>query len=214
MSPDKETIMDDNNEIIKADEVLMAPTEEQLDKIEEEEIEYYDTFDYSSSGRAVIPIGLNDKASFFSPFCVKGDEELAPELFEYIMQQENKLSIREAVEICIFSDKIPSKKNRESMASALRGRFAEEIVQINTTLRRNIFFSIIFMLIGIMVEGLAAYFAIAEITIPYLFLDLFGWVFLWQALDNLVLVQMPDRIRRKRCRNLLRAEIRFRLNES
>lgn len=168
-------------------------------------------FDYDKEGRVQINVGLQEAEDFFAPFSYKSYEFMNNDVNDYINKCEASIPIKEEISLDIYTETPTTNEEKQRIKRTVKRHHAEEIVRINTKLRRNLTEGIVFSVIGCIILLLEA---ILYTKITNLYLDtllaVVGWLFLWDGLE----VMLSDRseLKRKKIRSfrLMNAKVHVR----
>lgn len=180
------------------------------DDIIEEEIEYAKTIDLTSDGKAIIEVAVDCADEFFSPYSVRGDEVMNPELNDFILENENNIPLNKKLKVNIYVNE-EDRKNFSKIKKTFRMNFADKLATCDSWLKRNLLKSILFLVIGI---GLLAVYAVSVVfdfnIIIQCVCEVVSWVFLWEGVQQITIEQSSKRLERKRLMRLVNSEISVR----
>ena len=167
--------------------------------------------DYDKDGRVQISVGLKDSDDFFSPYSYKTYEFMNPDVSDYINMCETSIPIKEELSIDIYTETQTSNEEKKRIRRTVKRHHAEQLVIVNSKLKRNFTQGFVFMLLGFLILFL-------EVALLHVFDNLYldtilavvGWLFLWDGLE----IWLEDRaeLKRKKIRSyrILNAKIHVR----
>lgn len=160
-------------------------------------------------GRAVIEMTVRNDDGFLSPYSAGERPAVSGEVAEYLLESAICLSPREPLCLKIHSDCIDGEE-KTVYAQALRDYFTAHYRENAVSLRRNAFVAFFMALIGLLTLTIGIVFGIFE-WVPVLgeALDIFAWVFLWEAVDLYFLERALLRMKGMRYLRFADAEIIF-----
>lgn len=180
------------------------------DDIIEEEIEYAKTIDLTSDGKAIIEVAVDNADEFFSPYSVRGDEVMNPELNDFILENENNIALNKKLKVNIYVNE-ENQKNFSKIKKTFRMNYADKLATCDSWLKRNLIKSLVFLIIGI---GLLAVYAASIIFDFHIIIqcvcEVVSWVFLWEGVQQITIEQSAKRLERKRLLRLVNSEISVR----
>ena len=160
-------------------------------------------------GRAVIAMTVLRDEDFLSDFSAGKRPTVSPEVAEYLNESALPLLPAESVCLRIYSD-CTSEEEKPVYSAALKEYYMRRYRENRLLMRRNAIFSLIMALIGLAALAVTltvSYFGRMPILSEAL--DIFSWVFLWEAVDLFFLERTVLRAKRNRCLRFLEADIRY-----
>lgn len=134
----------------------------------------------------------------FSPFTDK--DFLSEEAAEYLRHKSKSLSVKSDVRIKAEGDAARFKR-------ALRAYFYNEFADNRREYRKNATISVIFTILSIIALS-------ASFTLAYFGKEIFaeiiniaGWVFMWEVVENIFIIRYEIRVKQLRSLNLINAEV-------
>ena len=145
-------------------------------------IKHEKDFLVDSDGDAIISVKATEEDQIFSSYNFDGNEKLKPELAEYIYDKAKFTRPTQDIRIKIYTgDNI----DEEEVKSAVRNNFKKEYVALKNASKRNLIFSAIMLVIGLLGLSLLLlmhqyfYNVYLEVVI-----EIATWVFIWEAIDS------------------------------
>lgn len=162
------------------------------------------------NNRRIIRLNVADDSNFLSPFSVKGNPLISSETAEFL-NLNIKHNLRDSgVKLIISSNQIDDNE-KEVYKTAIKNYYRVEYKETWKELRRNAFSAIIMLLFSALIFAIAV---ILETTtnanaVILNMIDVFAWVFTWEAVD-LFFLRRPE-LRKEQNRNsaAIDAEIEF-----
>ncbi len=166
------------------------------DRLREEQIER------DEEGRAVVKMTVLRDEDFLSDFSAGSIPVISSQVAEFIEERTSAFSPQEPLSLNIYSDCIDS---QEKIVYDVR-HYSEN----KRELVRNTFISAIMAAVGILALSVVILFYFFE-RHPVLteIVDIFAWVFLWEAVDLFFLQRSILRGKRARHLRLIEAKIKF-----
>lgn len=162
------------------------------------------------NNRRIIRLNVSDDSNFLSPFSVKGSPLISCETAEFL-NLNIKHNLKDGgVKLIIYGNTI-DEMEQEIYKTAVKNYYYVEYTETMRELRRNLLFSVIMLLFSACVFALAV---ILEATtqanaVILNMIDVFAWVFTWEAVD-LLFLQRP-KLHKEQNRNIaaINADIVF-----
>ena len=160
-------------------------------------------------GRAVIEMTVRDDEGFLSPYSASSRPIISGEVADYLLESAVSLAPHEPICLKIYSDCIDEGK-KTVYSQALRDYFSAHYRENAVSLRHNAFVACIMAIIGLLTLTVGIALGIFE-WVPVLgeALDIFAWVFLWEAVDVFFLERAVLRMKSRRYLRFSDAEILF-----
>lgn len=169
----------------------------------------HDEIERDEEGRAVISMTVLKDEDFLSDFSAGSRPVVSSEVAEFLGESAMGLMPKEPLCIQIYSDCIDEREEKVYF-SALREYYVRHYKQNQRDLRRNLLLSLIMAIIGVL--GLTAVVLLSffgDMPVLVEVIDIFAWVFLWEAVDQFFLERGVLRIERNRCLRFIEARILF-----
>ena len=157
-----------------------------------------------------INMTVLDDSDFLSPYSETNTPVISSDVAEFIENCANAAKLKDNFELTIHSDCIDSAKQAK-YDSAIRNYFALKLNAEHHGLRRNNLLSLIFAIVGIL--GLA-FMIICDQVLDFKeiwveVIDIFAWVFLWEAVDQFFIERRKLILNRRRLKNFTEMPINF-----
>lgn len=152
----------------------------------------------------IIKINIKDKESHKCKF---NDERLSLELEEYIKSEMQMVKLKDKVTIEIYSDFEMDDKGKEILAFLIKNTYKDDIDEIriyNKSLKVKDSLMLTFGTFLIVI-----YYFFENIKFVNEYLIIVGGFFIWKALENFMLLEMENRIKIKKKKQLLYSKIKF-----
>lgn len=162
-----------------------------------------------SQQTATIHMTVNDDSAFLSPYAETGRPVIATEVADFLENSANAYRPGEKLHLQIKSTCIDDEE-KPRYTQAIANYFSLELEETNRNLKRKTVVSVIFTLIGIL--ALAFMFVCGKRELNDLWIeciDIFAWVFLWEAVDQFFIERSPLLMRRKRLKNFTEMKITY-----
>lgn len=135
------------------------------------------------AGRVVIEMTIHDNGSFFSPYSHGAEEVINDETAEFIRNSALGLPAKEQFSLQIHSDCIQEEK-QSMYGNAICAYFRRHFLDCAREMRLNTIQSVVMCVIGLIALSimiLAENLGWANLWVECI--DIFAWVFLWEAVD-------------------------------
>ena len=165
--------------------------------------------EFDDEGRSIIDITVYDDEYFLSPYTSNNNELISDEVATFLDHSVKVVSPKEPLHINIISNSI--NQNEEIVYKrAIKNYYLNQIVDINRKLRFNSIASAMFTLIGLLTFFILL---LLDSTITseiiYEIFSIFGWVFLWEAVDQFFIERNKLNRQKNRDLNIYGAKITF-----
>ena len=162
------------------------------------------------NNRRIIRLNVTDDSNFLSPLSMKGNPLISSETAEFL-NLNIKHNLKDSGVKLIISSNVIDEAEKEVYKAAIHNYYRVEYKAVWKDLRRNLFLSIIMLLISACIFALAV---ILEATtnasaVILNMIDVFAWVFTWEAVDTLFLQRPKLHKEQKRNAAAIGAEIVF-----
>lgn len=158
---------------------------------------------------AQINMTVNDDSNFLSPYAETGKPVISSEVAEFLENSANAFHPKEKITLVIHSGCI-DENEKIVYEKAIRNHFSLQLNDVDRSMRRKTIIATWFSVVGIL--ALAFMFLIGRLGINDLWVecvDIFAWVFLWEAVDQFFIERSGLMLRRKRLDNFINMEIIF-----
>lgn len=173
--------------------------------------EYFkDKEERDALNRRVIHMHVSDDSNFLSPFSVNENPVISAETAEFLNHNIKHNLTDSGVHLVIESDCI-NQKEEIVYQNAIENYYRIEFKEVWKELRKNAIVSLIMTLFSALVFAVAI--VLEQTTnangVILNMIDVFAWVFLWEAVDLFFLERPQLRHRRNLIEATLQAEITF-----
>lgn len=156
----------------------------------------------------VLNITVNDKTNFISPYSKTGTPIINYDVADFLENSVKAFTPRDSIVLNVHSDVI-TPNERSEFSQAIKNYYSLKQQDVIRDLKRKTFFATIMCLIGI--------FALALMIIGSRFyneiwtecVDIFAWVFIWEAVDLFFIQKGTLKILYKRYDNFIKMQINF-----
>lgn len=152
---------------------------------------------------------VNDDSAFLSPYAETGRPVISSEVAEFLENSANAFHPKERITLVIHSDCI-DEREKSVYAQAICNYFSLGRKDVDRSMRRKTKIAIWFSIVGIL--ALAFMFLVGRLGINDLWvecIDIFAWVFLWEAVDQFFIERGGLLLRRRRLDNFIAMDIVF-----
>lgn len=160
-------------------------------------------------GVPVVHMTVLDDSDFLSPLSYHRAEVLSSEVSSFLEKRVNAMPPQKRVAVHIHSDCIDEQEQvryRAAVATTFRDAY-DELAQES---RRSVISAVVMLLFGVLLLGVMWALSAgnrSEILIEVV--DIFAWVFVWEAVDTFFLTRTVQLQQKKRCLSLIYAKICF-----
>lgn len=158
---------------------------------------------------AKIDMSVNDDSSFLSLYAETGKPIISSEVAGFLENAANAFHPKEKIVLTIHSTCI-DENEKPVYDNAIRNYFKLRQKDVNRDMKRKTVIAIWFSIVGIV--ALAFMFLIGRQGINDLWVecvDIFAWVFLWEAVDQFFIERSGLLLKKKRLDNFINMEIIF-----
>ncbi len=158
---------------------------------------------------AKINMTVNDDSDFLSPYAETGKPVISSEVAEFLENSANAFHPKESITLTVHSNCIDDDE-KIVYEKAIRNYFSLQLNEVNRSMRRKTIIATWFSVVGIL--ALAFMFLISKPGINDLWVecvDIFAWVFLWEAVDQFFIERSGLMLRKKRLDNFIDMKIIF-----
>ena len=167
-----------------------------------------DELERDEEGRAIIEVTVRQDVDFLSDYSVE-KPMISSSLSDFLREQAEAFPPREPICLKIHS-KCIDEKEKGIYGTALKEYAMRNYKKHTLELKKNAFISAILMAVGVL--GLAAVVILSFFSNNAVLaevLDIFAWVFVWEAVDLFFLERRIIRAQLHRCLRLYEAKILF-----
>lgn len=157
----------------------------------------------------VINLSVSNDDGFLSPYSSEGKPVISSEVAEFLENAVKAHSPKEKLILNVKGDCI-DENERVQYAAAIKNYYSLKLKDEERERKNKTVVAAIFAFIGII--ALAFMFYISERDVGEVWkecIDIFAWVFLWEAVDQFFIERGAVKVRRKRYQNFAEMEIRF-----
>lgn len=159
-------------------------------------------------GRVVVELTVLHDDDFLSDFSAGNRPVISSEVAEFLNERVSAYPPQEPMNLKIYSKCIDSEE-QTVYSAALKEYYVRHYIENKREMRRNAILSAIMAAVGILVLVVAISFHILEIPVVSEVIDIFAWVFLWEAVDMFFFQRSVLRRERTRCLRMIDAKIEF-----
>lgn len=156
-----------------------------------------------------IQLTVTDDSSFLSPYSTAGKPVVSSDVSDFLENAAKATHPKNSLRLIISGDCI-DEKEKIAYEDAVRNTYEQKLAEERRELKRKTVVSGIFALIGII--ALAFTFLAESLGIKEVWkecIDIFAWVFVWEAVDLFFIERGAISLRLKRYANFANAEIVF-----
>lgn len=171
---------------------------------------FTDNDERDENNRRIIRLNVADDSNFLSPFSVKGYPLISSETAEFL-NMNIKHNLKDSGVKLIISSREIDEGEKSVYKTAIENYYKLEYKSAWRELRRNLLASVIMLLISACIFALAIILQTTTNTGAVILnmIDVFAWVFTWEAVDLFFLQRPKLRKEQKRNAAAINAEIIF-----
>lgn len=158
---------------------------------------------------ATIKMTVKDDADMLSPYSETGKPVITSEVAEFLENSANGIHPNKSLLLEITSNCIDDTE-KPRYKQAIRNYFSLKLKDTEIDIKRKTVISFWFAIIGVI--ALAFMFVMDWKNVNQLWLecvDIFAWVFLWEAVDQLFIERNGLLLKRKRLLNFISMDVRY-----
>lgn len=158
---------------------------------------------------AIINMSVKDDSDFLSPYSAKNKPVISADVADFLENSAKNFHPKQDVIINVYGDCI-SQEEKPVYDSAIRNYFALKITDSARDVKRKGVISLIFTIIGVI--SLAVMFILSARGLNEIWtecVDIFAWVFLWEAVDQFFIERNGVIFQMRRCLSFYNAKINF-----
>lgn len=159
------------------------------------------------NGRALIEMTVKNDDDFLSPFSENETPVISQDVAEFIESSTNSLPFDDLT-IRIHSDCI-DEEEKTVYQKAVKEYYLERYISNEKEIKRNYIIAVIMAFVGVLVLGVSIYLGMNDRMLVAEVIDIFAWVFLWEAVDISILRNVALRIKRKRYLSYIGMKIEY-----
>ncbi len=158
---------------------------------------------------AEITLSINDDSDFLSKYSPSDKPVISSEVAEFLENAAREFHPKAEIKLTVKGECVDDKE-KPIYAEAIKNYFVLKHCETERDIRRKTFISIIFTIIGVI--ALAAMFLVDGIFKNEIWtecVDIFAWVFIWEAVDQFFIERSGLLMRRKRLENFVNITVEF-----
>jgi len=162
-----------------------------------------------SNGNKIITISLDSKSSIYSPYSYGKEKMLNSELLEMNDKLISTIKVSDSLH---YNFNIPDIEDneKEDFIKAMHYTYTIAFQSISVERKRNLRNSLIFTLMAVIFLTIMVVLRLNSINeIIVELVDIAGWVFMWEAVDQFFIERAMLNIKKKKYMNILIAPIDF-----
>ncbi|MCI5847844.1 MAG: hypothetical protein MRZ98_09400 [Clostridiales bacterium] len=164
---------------------------------------------YDSQGRAILTMRVRDDGDFLSPYSLSREETISADVAEFLTESAMAVHPRTPMTLHIHSQCI-DEKEQDVYRWAIRSYFTLQAIEHQRTMRRNAIQSAVMEAVGVVsLAGMvwAEKMGVSGIWIECM--DIFAWVFVWEAVDLFFIERGMLRLKQKRLDAFMDMTVRY-----
>ena len=167
-----------------------------------------DEVERDEEGRAIIGMTVLRDEDFLSDFSA-GKPVVSSEVAEFVEESAMAFLPKEPIRLKIYSDCIDEEEEKV-YANALKEYYVRRYTESRRSLHRNRWIAAIMLLVGVVALAVVLTLSLLKrVEILVEVLDIFAWVFLWEAVDLFFLEGGVLRMKQRRFLRFIDAKVEF-----
>ena len=158
---------------------------------------------------AEITLSVTDDSDFLSKYSPSNKPVISSEVAEFLEDSVREFHPKAEIKLTIKGDCVDDNE-KPIYAEAIKNYFELKRCETERDIHRKTFVSIIFTVIGVI--ALAAMFLLDAIFKSEIWtecVDIFAWVFIWEAVDQFFIERSGLLMRRKRLENFVNITVEY-----
>ncbi len=137
-----------------------------------------------NEGRIIVDFCVHSDDDFLSPYSLRENAELSVDVAEFIERSLDTAPVKEQVRLRVHSNVI-SEEEKVAYERAIHGYYEDRFASVRKEKRRLLVIAAIMALIGIFALSVMIGMEITgrRTAVVSEVIDIFAWVFLWEAVD-------------------------------
>lgn len=159
--------------------------------------------------RKTIGMSVSDDADFLSKYSEIGKPVISEEVADFLENAARAFHPDQSFTLDIKSDCI-DEAEKPRYQEAIKNHYDLKLSEIERELKRKTFISVFFTAIGVI--ALAVMFILSALHVGEIWtecVDIFAWVFLWEAVDQFFIERSGLLMKSKRYKNFTEMQVNF-----
>lgn len=158
---------------------------------------------------SIINLNVLDDSNFLSLYSLEGKPVISSEIADFLENSAKEFHPKDDLTLNIYSSCIDNNE-KAIYSKAIKNYFDLQIKSCNFELKRKTFVGSLFSLVGIIALGFMFILSNKEMKELWIeCIDIFAWVFLWEAVDQLFIERGTLITKRKRFNSFYNMKINF-----
>ena len=166
------------------------------------------SWEYDENGKLIVDLKVRDDSDFLSPYCTT-NSDISDDVEDFIENNVPSSKSKKGVHLRIYSDEIDDEE-KEEYTRAIHFHYETKRFEVYLEKRRLTFIAVIMAIISVIALSamiVLEYHNVNSVAISVI--DIFAWVFMWEAVDILFLQCTMIRHRQRKYRNLAQCDVDF-----
>ena len=158
---------------------------------------------------ACLNLNITDDSDFLSPYSPSETPLVSSEVADFLENSARAFHPRAKVDLTITGRCI-DESEKSVYGDAIRNYFSLKLAETERDIKRKGFVSLIFAIIGVVaLVFMIIYESFVNNAVWTECVDIFAWVFLWEAVDQFFIERSGLLLKRKRFENFVNMSIEF-----
>lgn len=156
-----------------------------------------------------INMTVTDDDGFLSPYSEEGKPTISSEVADFLETAAKANRPKDKLRLAVRGDCI-DEEEKKKYSAAIKNYYELKLKEEEREFYKKTVNSIVFTIIGIL--ALAVMFLLSAKNVGEVWkecIDIFAWVFLWEAVDQFFIERGAIMLRRKRFKNFLEMEVSY-----
>ena len=160
-------------------------------------------------GRVVVDLTVRDDDGFLSPYSTDKYSAISADASEFIEHSLKQIPSGERIRFCIHSDTI-SEEEKAEYTDAIHSHYSASYKSIRNESKRLKKLALIMALVAVLALATMISLELNGFSAVFLtVIEIFAWVFMWEAVDIFFLQCTLLHIKEKRCLSLIDSKIEY-----
>lgn len=162
-----------------------------------------------SDGRAIVDLTLRDDDGFLSPYSTDKNSVISAEISEFIEHSLKPIPTNERLRFNIHSDTITEEEKTE-YTDAIRTYYTISYKSVHSEIKRLTKLALVMALVAVIALAIMIGLELSGLNAIFLtIIEIFAWVFMWEAVDVFFLQCTLLRFKEKRYLSIIDSKIEY-----
>ena len=158
---------------------------------------------------ACLNLNITDDSEFLSPYSPSEQPIISSDVADFLENSARAFHPRARVNLTI-TGRCVDESERSVYGDAIKNYFSLKLAETERDIKRKGWISLVFTIIGVVaLVFMIVYESFVNNAVWTECVDIFGWVFLWEAVDQFFIERSGLLLKRKRFKNFVNMNIEF-----